>query len=291
MHRYACRMDLDTRHLRALVAVVEEGSFTDAAIALATSQASVSRSIQRLEATLGQLLLTRSSRHVACTPAGERVVRHARRILSILAELEASTAAPDDELLVGFAWAALGEHTVTVQRGWADGRSDKLTFVQSDTPTAGLIEGRCAVAVLRRPISDPRIERAEVGRERRYAVLPTDHPLAARSTVQLADLIDDTVAVDHRSGTTTASLWDADRRPAGFRTTHGIDEWLTVIASGQAIGISSEATLAQFPRPGVVFRLVEDAPPITVWLGWRKDDPPTSLEVLLDLTRRALGSS
>src|SRR5688572_3172384 len=51
--RYALCMDLDTRHLRALVAVVDEGSVTDAAIALRTSQASVSRSIQRLEATVG----------------------------------------------------------------------------------------------------------------------------------------------------------------------------------------------------------------------------------------------
>ena len=237
---------------------------------------------------LGQPLLTRSSRHLACTPAGERVLAHARRILDVLAELEAIAIAADDELLIGFAWAALGEHTVTVQRGWADDGSGKLVFVQSDTPTAGLLEGRCAVAVLRRTIADPRIERAEVGHERRYAVVATDHHLASRSTVCLADLVDDTVAVDDQSGTTTASLWEPDRRPAGFRTTHGIDEGLTVIASGQAIGISSEATLAQFPRPGVVFRLVQDAPPITVWLGWRRDDPPPSLEALLDLTRRSL---
>ncbi len=281
-------MDLDTRHLRALVAVVDEGTFTDAAIALLTSQASVSRSVQRLEATVGQTLLARSSRHVACTPVGERVVDHARRILAALDQLEASVVAADDELLVGFAWAALGEHTVTVQRGWGEEHPGKLTFVQSNTPTAGLLEGRCVVAVLRRAVTDPRLDQAEVGSERRYAALPTDHPLASRTTVRLADLVDDTVAVDDQSGTTTASLWEPGPRPAGFRTTDGIDEWLTVIASGQAIGISSEATLAQFPRPGVVFRLVEDAPPITVRLAWRKHDPPPSLDALLRLARQSL---
>lgn len=67
-------MDLDTRHLRALVAVVDEGTFTDAAIAFRTSQASVSRSIQRLEAQLGLRLLDRSTRHVETTTAGDQVL-------------------------------------------------------------------------------------------------------------------------------------------------------------------------------------------------------------------------
>ena len=44
---YDGRMDVDVRQLRALVAVVGEGSFTDAAILLGTSQASVSRAVAR----------------------------------------------------------------------------------------------------------------------------------------------------------------------------------------------------------------------------------------------------
>lgn len=280
-------MDVDTRHLRALVAVVDEGTFTDAAIRMDTSQASVSRSIQRLEATVGRRLLARSSRHVETTTAGERVLVHARRILTQMAQLEASAGSYDGDLLVGYAWAALGEHTVTVQRRWAATHPGQVVFVQSNTPTAGLLEGRCEVSVVRREVTDPRLDTAHVGDERRYAVVATDHHLAGRAVVRLADFLDDTVAIDLESGTTTEDLWRPDARPARFRMTHGIDEWLTLIASGQAIGISSEATRAQHARTGIAFRLLEDVPPISVWLAWWRDDPSPALGALIDSTRAA----
>ncbi len=284
-------MDLDTRHLRALVAVVDEGTFTDAAIALATSQASVSRSIQRLESALGHRLLSRSSRHVETTPVGEHVVVHARRILTTMAQLEASAAPGSQDVYVGYAWAALGEHTVAVQRDWDQKQRGDLIFVQSNTPTAGLLEGRCDISVVRRPVADPRLDSAHVATERRYAVLTDDDPLARRAVVRLADFADRTVAVDVETGTTSEDLWRSAAPPAGFRMTHGVDEWLTLIASGRAIGISSEATTAQHPRPGVTFRLLEDAPPISVWLAWWKDDPPPTHQALIDSIRDAYRAS
>jgi DNA-binding transcriptional LysR family regulator len=284
-------MDLDTRHLRALVAVAEEGTFTDAAITLRTSQASVSRSIQRLETAVGHRLLLRTTRHVETTATGERVLVHARRILAALAQLEAAAAPDCDDLHVGYAWAALGEHTVGVQRSWDAEQAGALVFVQSNTPTAGLLEGRCEVSVVRRAVVDPGLESAVIGTERRYAVLAADHPLAARASVRLADFADLTVAVDAETGTTSEDLWHDDARPAGFRTTHGVDEWLTLIASGRAAGISSEATAAQHPRPGVAYRLLEDASPISVWLAWWKDNPPRALPALVEISRTAYRGS
>ena len=282
-------MDLDTGHLRALVAVVDEGNIPDAAIALGTSQASVSRSVQHLETDLGQQLLSRSSRHVEATPIGEQVVVHARRIIETLTQIEAEVARTGEDLLVGYAWAALGERTLVVQRGWDATEQGDLVFVQSNTPTAGLLEGRCEVSVVRRPVADPRLDSALVGTERRYAVLATDHPLAARETVNLLDFAGQTVAVDLETGTTSGDLWQTDAPPAGFRMTHGVDEWLTLIASGRAVGVSSEATVAQHARPGVAYRLLGDAPPIPVWLAWWRQKPPTSLVALLDTCRSAYG--
>ena len=115
---YGLRMDVDTRDLRAFVAVVDEGTFTDAAIRLRTSQASVSRAVQRLETALTKRLLVRSSRQVELTPAGHRVLVHARRTLATLTQMELAAARSDEELRVGYAWAALGAHTVAVQRDW-----------------------------------------------------------------------------------------------------------------------------------------------------------------------------
>ena len=46
---YVACMAIERSRLRALVAVVDEGTFTDAALLLCTSQASMSRSVAALE--------------------------------------------------------------------------------------------------------------------------------------------------------------------------------------------------------------------------------------------------
>ena len=192
---YADRMTIDLRQLRALVAVVEEGTFTDAAIALGTSQASVSRAVASLEEALGARVLSRTTRHVATTAVGARVLEHARQALDAVAALERAATHTDAELRVGYAWSALGEHTAPVQRRWAaDHPGRQLVFVGSNTPTAGLAEGLADVAVLRRPLTDPRFVVEPVGSEERYAVLPSSDPLARRRTVTLADLAGRTLA-------------------------------------------------------------------------------------------------
>ena len=281
-------MDVDTRHLRCLVAVVDEGTFTDAAIALGVSQASVSRSVQRLETVLGVRLLRRSSRLVEPTAAGSQVLPHARRVLATLAQLDVVASRTAERLQVGYAWSAFGEHTVALQRAWRDHGYGELELVQSNTPSAGLVEGRCDVAVIRRPLDHPQLATARVGEERRYAALATDHALNRRGSLVLADFENEVIAVDVDTGTTTRELWATPDKAPALRPTHGVDDWLTVIAAGEAVGISSEATAAQHPRPGLTYRPVTDAPPIQVTLIWWKDDPPHHLRDLVELTSQAL---
>ena len=61
--------------LIALLAVAREGNFTRAAAKLGVSQPALSRTISNLEARLGLRLLARSTRSVAATEAGERLIR------------------------------------------------------------------------------------------------------------------------------------------------------------------------------------------------------------------------
>ncbi|HDR9055940.1 LysR family transcriptional regulator [Burkholderia vietnamiensis] len=61
----------DLIDLNAFVAVAEERSFTRAAARLLTSQSALSHTLRRLETRLGVRLLTRTTRSVALTPAGE----------------------------------------------------------------------------------------------------------------------------------------------------------------------------------------------------------------------------
>jgi DNA-binding transcriptional LysR family regulator len=68
--------------LMAFLAVAEEHSFTRAAAKLGTSQSALSHSIRRLEERLGVRLLTRTTRSVATTDAGERLVETLRPAFS-----------------------------------------------------------------------------------------------------------------------------------------------------------------------------------------------------------------
>lgn len=76
--------------LTAFVVVVEEGSFTKAAARLGLSQSALSQIVRRLETRLGLRLLTRTTRSLAPTEAGERLVQ---TLAPALENLDASVAA------------------------------------------------------------------------------------------------------------------------------------------------------------------------------------------------------
>ncbi|GIE88951.1 LysR family transcriptional regulator [Actinoplanes regularis] len=285
-------MDLQLRHLRALVAVVEAGTFTDAATDLNTSQAAVSRSVAALEEALGVRLLQRTTRHVSLTGTGAQVLAGARRVLDEVAHLHRIAEQSRTELRVGYAWAAMGKHTRRLQRAWAGLRPGiPLVFVHTNSVTAGLSEGAAEIAVIRRPLDDPRFATARIGAEARFAAVSTENPLARRRTLRVGDLARYTVAIDARTGTTTLDLWEPGPAPAMVRRTHGVDEWLTLIAANQAVGVTSEATANQNPRPGVAYRRLRQVPPIPVWLAWWRDDPPALLDDLIRLSQAAYGGS
>lgn len=67
--------------LSLFLAVAEERSFTRAAAKLSISQSALSHSMRRLEAKLGLRLLTRTTRSVAPTEAGERLIETLRPAL------------------------------------------------------------------------------------------------------------------------------------------------------------------------------------------------------------------
>lgn len=85
--------------LRALIAVVDAGSFGDAAAELNMSQSSLSEAIGKLEDLVGLSLLRRSARGTLPTPAGLRAVAHARA--AVQAAGDVLLAAQDDSKLSG----------------------------------------------------------------------------------------------------------------------------------------------------------------------------------------------
>src|SRR3954469_23207303 len=87
------RAKLDT--LLTFLAVARERSFTRAAAQLGVSQSTLSHTIRDLEERLGVRLLTRTTRSVSPTAAGERLVRNiGPRFEEIEAELDETCLGP-----------------------------------------------------------------------------------------------------------------------------------------------------------------------------------------------------
>ena len=263
-------MDLELRQLRCLVAVVDAGTFTDAAIALRVSQPAVSRTIAGLEKALGARLLRRTSREITTTPVGAQALARARRVLAEADELVREVRSGHSRLRVGHAWSAVGRHTVAFQRGWRAAHPGvEVTLVRTNSPTAGLAEGNCDVAIVRTE-PDPRFATAFLGSERRHCAMAADDPWARRRGIRLAEIAERDLAIDHRTGTTTLDLWPPETRPRATPVSD-VDDWLAAIATGRHVGVSTEATASQYRREGIVFRRIIDAPPVPVHLAWWRD--------------------
>ncbi len=78
---------LGTHHLAALIGVADTGSFSEAALRLGVAQSTVSQAVQAAEKELGTRLFERGRRGAFPTPAGVRVLIHARRAAAALDDL------------------------------------------------------------------------------------------------------------------------------------------------------------------------------------------------------------
>lgn len=82
--------DLDPSWLRSFVAIAQAGSVTRAAQQVHRTQSAVSTHLQQLEAAVGARLIERTTRSLALTPEGERLLPLALRLLELQAQARAS---------------------------------------------------------------------------------------------------------------------------------------------------------------------------------------------------------
>lgn len=80
---------INVDELEAFIAVAQAGSFRQAAERLSTSQPTITNRIQKLEERLGLKLFSRTTRRVALTEAGSRIVPRAERAMLDLARMVA----------------------------------------------------------------------------------------------------------------------------------------------------------------------------------------------------------
>ena len=267
-------MTAELRHLRALVAIADEGNVTRAAARLHLTQPALSRTLAQLEAHLGVRLVERSTHHLELTAAGRLFHHRARAALSAVDEVLDPARAATWPLRLGHAWSGLGRHTTVLLRTWSEAHPEvPLELLRIDDRVAGLAQGRVDAAVVREPITLPGVRTAWLFAEKRVAAVPSDSPLAERASLTLADLATNPVAVNTVSGTTTVGLWPEGARPRTTVEVANTDDWLAAIAAGRAVGVTTSATVETHPHTAVAYLPLTGTPDVDVHLAWR--DPPT----------------
>jgi DNA-binding transcriptional LysR family regulator len=104
---------LDITDLRVFVRITDAGSISGAARALGMPKSSVSRSLTRIEGSVGATLVERSTRRLRLTDAGLLLQRHARRILDEVGEAE--------DAIAGFVGVPRGTLRVSAPPSFAAG--------------------------------------------------------------------------------------------------------------------------------------------------------------------------
>lgn len=282
-------MAVDVRHLRAFLAIAETGTVTAAAAAVHITQPAMTRTLQQLEDHLGVRLVDRSTHHLRLTAAGEAFrVRATAAVGAVAAALDPAQLA-SRPLRVGHAWSALGRHTTPLIRRWERDHPDvPLQLLRVDDRLAGLADGTVSAAILRDPEPTPGLRSERLMTEPRLAVVPSDSDLATRPRLRLADLADQTVSVNTVSGMTRLTLWPAEIRPASVVEVTNTDDWLAIIASGRAVGVTVSSTAEVHPYPGVAYVPLADAPDGVTVLAWPAVAPHPAIPDLVALAREVI---
>ncbi|MFD0074641.1 LysR family transcriptional regulator [Streptomyces sp. NPDC127166] len=186
--------DVEPRLLRAFTAVAEELHFTRAAARLYLAQQALSRDIRRLERELGTDLFVRTTRQVALTPDGERLLPYARRVLAAHDELTDAFHSAPRPLLVDLNSPDLVQARVLLRARELAPEQELMARYESGLTGAvqSILAGRLDTSFGRYGGLDARLRARLDFQFMRYepmaVILPEDHPLAGLPEVPLARL-------------------------------------------------------------------------------------------------------
>jgi LysR family transcriptional regulator, regulator for metE and metH len=185
---------LEVRHLRLVSAIAQEGGVTRAARKLNLTQSALSHQLAGLEDRLGTRLFLRLGRRMALTPAGQRLVDSAGRLLEDIERTEqevtrlgsgrAGVLRMATECYTCYHWVP--PLLRAFSRKWP---AVELKIVAEATrrPLEALAEGRLDLAVVSSPLRDRRFVGRPLFADELVAVMPPGHPLAARPWLRAAD--------------------------------------------------------------------------------------------------------
>jgi DNA-binding transcriptional LysR family regulator len=183
------------KHLATFVAVAEELNFHRAAERLGVAQPAVSRMVQELEDRLGVTLLERTTRKVMLTETGRYLHQEAQEILKRIdvAESTVRLLASGTKAILRIGYTTITGHSLVpeIAREFRLENPDvrlELTYLTSPVQRDRILQNEIDFGFIEGSFQSSAIESCAVARHSLVALLPPDHPLAARDTVTVADL-------------------------------------------------------------------------------------------------------
>ncbi|MEV1066814.1 LysR family transcriptional regulator [Streptomyces sp. NPDC050263] len=265
---------MESRPLRYFVAVAEELNFARAADRLGISPPPLSRAVRQLETELGAVLFERTTHSVKLTTAGQVLLEEARFALEALEAAERRTrrAASDEPKLV-LAVKADGDAGLLeaiLARYAADPAAAPVSvrLCAWHEQTLLLRRGEADVALVYEPYDRGGLDAEHLAAEPRVAALAVAHPLAARVALTLADL---GLRPDE------AHRYMDEVRGRG----NDLAQLLTLVGLGEVVPLLPASVADRYPRPGVVYRPVLDAPHAVLVVAWPQQSRSTATAALV----------
>lgn len=288
------------------LAVARERNFTRAAAQIGVSQSALSHAVRQLEERIGVRLLTRTTRQVTPTPAGERLYASLSPLFdSIQSELTAVTdlrkepagvvrLAATDYAASEILWPKLSK----ILKQYPDIKVEIVT----DYGLTDIVAGRFDAGIrLGESISGGMIA-ARISPDIAFAVIGTPEYLEGRSRPEIPqDLTGHDCINLHLPTHGGVYVWEFEKdgkdlkvRVDGQLTCSSASQIIKAVLDGYGLGFVPEGMAEELIAQGRLVRLLEDwTPP---WSGYHiyypsKRQPSAAFSVVLDALRAKLPSS
>ena len=208
---------LDIRHLRLVAEVAATRSITRAAQRLHLTQSALSHQLRDAEEKLSTPLFQRANRKMHLTPAGEKLLGSAKRILTDLASTEdqiqgvagpAGTLRITTECYTCYHWLPPVLEAFQQEFPNVDVR---IELEATSKPFASLLDGKLEVAIVSSRRHDRRIRYEPLFQDELMIVMPPGHRLAKQKWIRPGDLAQETLLIyPPRRESTLIGLLTAD---------------------------------------------------------------------------------
>lgn len=295
---------MEIRQIRYFVEVATVGQFSKAAANLGLGQSTISEQVRSLENELGVELLSRTSRSVLLTPAGEAFLNGATRVLGELDSLRGVVSEYGEGkrglLRIGAVGPSLGTVVPQILRkmtAQAPSVEIDIKTMSTERQIQQIISGELDAGFVRGVKRRAGIKVEDLITEPLTAVLPLHHPLAKRDSIHLFELdgesfvfwprganmnfYDQIIATCHQHGCS----------PGTFVSSSDMQTQLAYISAGMGVSVqpfsfrtTGRSDVAYVPLNGAV-------KPVSLQIAWSPPNETPTLRMLLDVVRHVANST